>query len=216
MARAAAAIPIRPVLGALRLRNSLSNSLAALSNSQETISPVCQLEQVFHDLCSQYGIRTEVTVAVGTWGLGLHQSTRHVKAPTQSSMGGVDTSLCLPGISLMQQPSATSWASCSRQHQLLVAVPLHLVLSCSIPGCSPSPQETPVELRHLLYDTCCSKSWELQASTFCDLMALKVGKVGKGVQSAFPQCMTVDSYRSSAQCNRRLANWWCRLCLIHG
>ncbi|KAF6265769.1 hypothetical protein COO60DRAFT_761544 [Scenedesmus sp. NREL 46B-D3] len=53
-----------------------------------------------------------------------------------------------------------------QQHQagdeLLVSVPLHLVLSCNIPGCSPTPADTPPALRTLLHSSSSSSHWEMQ------------------------------------------------------
>jgi hypothetical protein len=48
--------------------------------------------------------------------------------------------------------------------ELLVSVPLHLVLSCNIPGCSPSPADTPPALHTLLHSSSssCSRHWEMQ------------------------------------------------------
>lgn len=56
---------------------------------------------------------------------------------------------------------------CRSQHtdaDPIVAVPLNLVLSCSIPGCSPAPQQMCSALEQLLHSSAVSESWEMQVA----------------------------------------------------
>ena len=65
------------------------------------------------------------------------------------------------------QLARTGWGYglCRSQHthaDPVVAVPLHLVLSCSIPGCSPTPEQMCPALQQLLHSSAVSESWEMQ------------------------------------------------------
>jgi hypothetical protein len=76
------------------------------------------------DLCCRYNIQTGIKAAESPWGLSL------VAEPGQPAQ-------------YMQQQQEVE--------QVLVSVPLPLVLSCTIPGCSPCHEDTPPELQHLLH-----------------------------------------------------------------
>lgn len=129
------------------------------------------VDDVLKDLCRQFGIQAAVRVSAGQWGLGLyHQPAKQLPMSETPGCHG---------------PSALKWAHAAQppyeaeqvqqqqgqQHeqqkgsacqQLLVSVPLHLVLSCSTPGCSPSPEQIPEKLDALLQQHPISQHWELQ------------------------------------------------------
>lgn len=92
--------------------------------------------QLLHDVCQQHGIHLDPTVQLAhtAWGLGL----------------------CLQQPQHEQKPQQQSAA--------VVAVPLELVLSCSIPGCSPTPQQMSAALHHLLHESAVNQSWEMQVA----------------------------------------------------
>jgi hypothetical protein len=69
------------------------------------------------------------------------------------------------------QLASTDWGYglCRSSHSTdaagpVVAVPLHLVLSCSIPGCSPTPEQMCPALEQLLHSSAVSQSWEMQVA----------------------------------------------------
>jgi hypothetical protein len=110
-----------------------------LRASTTTTSAVAQQQhqpQRLEQLCMEYGIHLArgIHVKQGAWGLGLYRAD-----PQHDS-------------------------DSKHQQQLLVAVPLDLVLSCSIPGCSPAPHSTPSQLQALLAGSECSAAWELQVA----------------------------------------------------
>lgn len=63
------------------------------------------------------------------------------------------------GLSLCQL-----WQHDASEEENVVAVPLQLVLSCSIPGCSPGPDQMSPMLHQLLHSSACSQSWEMQVA----------------------------------------------------
>jgi hypothetical protein len=92
--------------------------------------------QLLQDVCQQHGIHLDPTVQLAStaWGLGLCR--QQLQHEQQ----------------LLQQSAA------------VVAVPLDLVLSCSIPGCSPTPQQTSPALQRLLHESAVSQAWEMQVA----------------------------------------------------
>lgn len=158
--------------GSAALQHHKCTSSAALQPRRTGCSRTCGLgianslptadtapDEVLSALCQQFAIRTAVQVAKGQWGLGLFlNKTAHVLAGVERTVDGRSASKFSLSICAQHQ---TGHGSQQQQH-LLVSVPLHLVLSCTISGCSPTPHETPAELHHLLHSSCCSKSWELQ------------------------------------------------------
>lgn len=92
--------------------------------------------QLLHKICDTHGIQLSPVVQLQhtDWGLSLCQRWQH--GALQQEHGG--------------------------EH--VVAVPLHLVLSCSIPGCSPGPDQMSPMLHQLLHSSACSQSWEMQVA----------------------------------------------------
>lgn len=170
--RAAAAVPVFrdtcPHPGLLRLCSTTSRKAGSqqLCTAKSAAKP--QLDQLLHTLCFEYGIQSKVTVGAGRWRLGLFQQVRqHEPAETTTERASSNSSASVNQPARPQQDhGAPDSCGSHQQQQLLVSVPLHLVLSCHIPGCSPSPHEMPAELHQLLHNSCCSKAWELQVCAF--------------------------------------------------
>lgn len=101
--------------------------------------------QLLREVCSAFGVHLHDTVELRScseWGLSLcfnNNSTITAITPHQQHQ--------------QQQPPGP-----------LIAVPLDLVLSVSIPGCSPAPDQMTPELQQLLHHSAVSHCWEMQVA----------------------------------------------------
>lgn len=110
---------------------------AARPRSSSTTTASIAEHQLFLDLCQQHGVRLDPSICLSStaWGLGLA-----VACQTQQPH---------------QQPC---------DDDAVVQVPLDLVLSCSIQGCSPGPQQVTPALQQVLHASEVSQSWEMQVA----------------------------------------------------
>lgn len=106
------------------------------SAAASTDASTASPNKLLHDVCKQHGIHLDPSLHLARtqWGMGLCRQYTHQQE--------------LP----------------AEQHRPLVSVPLDLVLSCSIPGCSPRPEQLSPDLQQLLHSSAVSQSWELQVA----------------------------------------------------